>query len=75
MIYHDEILDSKKSKINEKKIFVSKDKKKLNKSDLTKLEKHKEKYSNSHIALMKKLMKEGNTFAVAHKMSIKKIEK
>ena len=75
MPYHDAVLDSKKPKMKEKKIFVSKNVKTLSKSDLNKLEKHKETHSPKHINLMKKLMKEGMTFSAAHKEASKKIKK
>ena len=47
----------------------------LTKKQKDMLAKHKEHHSKKHMDLMKKLMKEGKSFAEAHKIALKEVGK
>tara|TARA_R100000951_G_scaffold114181_1_gene117901 strand:+ start:3255 stop:3551 length:297 start_codon:yes stop_codon:yes gene_type:complete len=67
--------------IKPKNVFVNykeekkTNKKKLTKTQLSKLKKHSENHSTKHINLMKKSMLEGNSFNKSHKVAMEKIGK
>jgi len=45
----------------------------LTKRQKTTLAKHKKHHTTNHMSFMKKMMKKGKSFTVAHKMAMKKI--
>ena len=49
--------------------------KELSKANLDKLSEHTEHHSKKHMAMMRKLMKEGASFSEAHKQAMAKVGK
>jgi len=48
---------------------------KLTKRQLDALKRHNKHHTSKHMTLMKKLMRDGNTFTASHKKAMKKVGK